>query len=92
MRRGGPWSFADQIVFVQSAAIKDIFQEFDVSGDRQLDYQEFCMFTMACVERQKKMVVDEETKSKRCLIFWVNWIPCFKKGSTLYRLDGTNMY
>ena len=54
---------------LQSIAVKDIFKEFDVSGDRQLDYQEFCMFTMACVERQKKMVVVEETRNKRCLIF-----------------------
>lgn len=32
--------------------IKDIFDEFDVSGDQNLDYSEFKMFAMECIDRQ----------------------------------------
>ncbi|XP_003387680.1 PREDICTED: EF-hand calcium-binding domain-containing protein 9-like [Amphimedon queenslandica] len=36
-------------------AIKEIFKEFDVSGDEILDYNEFQMFIMACVDKQKEI-------------------------------------
>ena len=35
-------------------AIHDIFTEFDVSGDQNLDYGEFKMFAMECIDRQLK--------------------------------------
>lgn len=36
--------------------MKQIFKEFDVSGDEILDYQEFQMFAMACVDKQKEVL------------------------------------
>jgi len=30
-------------------SIGELFQEFDVSGDDELDYKEFRMFAMACI-------------------------------------------
>ena len=41
-------------------AINDIFNEFDVSGDQNLDYGEFKMFAMECIDRQLK--VESSTK------------------------------
>ncbi|CAF1661423.1 unnamed protein product, partial [Adineta ricciae] len=35
--------------------IRIIFKDFDVSGDDALDYSEFCMFTLACINKQKLM-------------------------------------
>ena len=34
--------------------IQDIFEEFDVSGNQELDYAEFKMFAMECIDRQKQ--------------------------------------
>ena len=36
-------------------AIKQIFVEFDVSGDQNLDYTEFKMFAMECIDRQNEL-------------------------------------
>lgn len=37
---------------MQGDAINQIFSEFDVSGDQNLDYAEFKMFAMECIDRQ----------------------------------------
>ena len=36
-------------------SIQDIFHDFDVSGDEELDYKEFKMFAMACIDKQREM-------------------------------------
>lgn len=43
-------------------SIRRIFEEFDVSGDRELDIQEFRMFTLACIDEQAKF---ESRKTKK---------------------------
>lgn len=35
--------------------IRFIFKDFDISGDDALDYSEFRMFTIACINKQKSM-------------------------------------
>jgi Ca2+-binding EF-hand superfamily protein len=35
--------------------IRLIFKDFDISGDDALDYSEFRMFTLACINKQKSM-------------------------------------
>ncbi|XP_074644053.1 EF-hand calcium-binding domain-containing protein 9-like [Tubulanus polymorphus] len=52
--------------------VKDIFGEFDVSGDQELDYKEFKMFAMACIDRhsdleRRKATKLEEKRRKRLL-------------------------
>ena len=39
----------------QGRAVRHIFKEFDVSGDQELDYQEFKMFAMACIDKQSEL-------------------------------------
>ena len=39
----------------QGKAVRQIFKEFDVSGDQELDYQEFKMFAMACIDKQNEL-------------------------------------
>ncbi|XP_072177442.1 EF-hand calcium-binding domain-containing protein 9-like [Diadema setosum] len=36
-------------------AVKQIFNDFDISGDQELDYKEFKMFAMACIDRQNEI-------------------------------------
>jgi len=47
-------------------AIKDIFNDFDVSGDQELDYGEFKLFAMACIDKGKsnKQQKDDKTVMK----------------------------
>ncbi|XP_002120022.2 EF-hand calcium-binding domain-containing protein 9-like [Ciona intestinalis] len=45
-------------------SVRDIFFEFDVSGDEELDYKEFKMFAMACIDKQKEL---DEKKKERML-------------------------
>ena len=40
---------------LQGEAIREIFSEFDVSGDQELDYNEFKLFAMECIDRQTKL-------------------------------------
>ncbi|XP_046853342.1 EF-hand calcium-binding domain-containing protein 9-like [Xenia sp. Carnegie-2017] len=40
---------------LQGEAMRAIFSEFDVSGDHELDYSEFKMFAMACIDRQSEI-------------------------------------
>ncbi|EDO46223.1 predicted protein, partial [Nematostella vectensis] len=40
---------------LEGKAIREIFREFDVSGDQELDYSEFKMFAMACIDRQAEI-------------------------------------
>ena len=45
-------------------AIRDIFNDFDVSGDQQLDYGEFKLFAMACIDRGKTLSKKEKDQEK----------------------------
>lgn len=40
-----------------------IFSDFDISGDKELDYDEFRIFTLAAIDKQKE--IDEKKKKKR---------------------------
>merc|ERR1711893_156644 len=40
---------------LEEQSVQDIFFEFDVSGDENLDYKEFKMFAMACIDKQKDL-------------------------------------
>ena len=51
---------------MQGDAINEIFDEFDVSGDQNLDYAEFKMFAMECIDRHR-----DEPDSK-----WSKWHGC----------------
>ena len=47
-------------------SVRDIFFEFDVSGDEALDYKEFKFFALACIDKQKEMDrLKEEKLAKR---------------------------
>ncbi|XP_071792852.1 EF-hand calcium-binding domain-containing protein 9-like [Asterias amurensis] len=37
------------------AAVNQIFKDFDISGDEELDYKEFKMFAMACIDKQNEI-------------------------------------
>merc|ERR1712212_37964 len=43
--------------------VRQIFEEFDISGDSELDYKEFRMFTMACLDKVKDL--HDERKAQR---------------------------
>lgn len=53
---------------LQGDAIREIFAEFDVSGDQNLDYTEFKMFAMECIDRQTKMDMSKSGFVKYCTI------------------------
>jgi len=53
---------------LQGDAIREIFSEFDVSGDQNLDYTEFKMFAMECIDRQTKMDMSKFGFAKSCTI------------------------
>jgi len=46
-------------------SIRQIFKEFDVSGDKELDYNEFRMFTFACIDRQRQLDKEKVERSLR---------------------------
>ena len=43
-------------------SVRDIFFEFDVSGDEELDYKEFKFFALACIDKQKEIDRQKEEK------------------------------
>ena len=49
-------------------SIKDIFTEFDVSGDQHLDYSEFKMFAMECIDRQIELEEEGSNSVLNCNI------------------------
>ena len=51
----------------QGRAVRHIFKEFGVSGDQELDYQEFKMFAMACIDKQSEL---EEKPFILCNFLW----------------------
>uniref|UniRef100_K7FQ49 EF-hand calcium binding domain 9 n=1 Tax=Pelodiscus sinensis TaxID=13735 RepID=K7FQ49_PELSI len=61
----GPREFqATRFLFnIKKQELEKIFKDFDVSGDEQLNYKEFKMFTIFCIERQQKK--EREKKKKR---------------------------
>ncbi|XP_066299605.1 EF-hand calcium-binding domain-containing protein 9-like [Branchiostoma lanceolatum] len=52
-------------------AMHEIFYEFDISGDQELDYREFRLFAMACIDKQqeleKKMLEKAEEMREKAL-------------------------
>ena len=46
----------------KAGTVRSIFKEFDFSGDKELDYDEFRMFTIAAIDRQKEI---DARKAKR---------------------------
>ena len=36
-------------------SVTNFFHDFDVTGDEELDYKEFKMFAMACIDKQRDM-------------------------------------
>ncbi|XP_064623043.1 EF-hand calcium-binding domain-containing protein 9-like [Lineus longissimus] len=46
-------------------AVRKIFNEFDVSGDQELDYKEFKMFAMACIDKQVELEREDELREAR---------------------------
>ncbi|XP_006270926.2 EF-hand calcium-binding domain-containing protein 9 [Alligator mississippiensis] len=58
----GPKEFrATRFLFnINKEELEKIFRDFDVSGDESLNYKEFKMFTIFCIDRQQKK---EEKKS-----------------------------
>lgn len=48
-----------------SFSIRQIFKEFDVSGDKELDYNEFRMFTFACIDRQRQIDKEKAERTQR---------------------------
>ncbi|XP_038065472.1 EF-hand calcium-binding domain-containing protein 9-like [Patiria miniata] len=46
----------------QGAAVSQIFKDFDISGDEELDYKEFKMFAMACIDKQND--IDRKKREK----------------------------
>ncbi|XP_067104293.1 EF-hand calcium-binding domain-containing protein 9-like [Osmerus mordax] len=47
---------------LKGPALSRIFHDFDVSGDEKLNYKEFKMFTMACLDMQK----DAKNQRSKC--------------------------
>ncbi|ODM97307.1 EF-hand calcium-binding domain-containing protein 9 [Orchesella cincta] len=45
------------------SAIKRIFNEFDISGDKSLDFSEFRLFTMACIDEARAQETREKVKA-----------------------------
>ncbi|KAM9289522.1 EF-hand calcium-binding domain-containing protein 9 [Morus bassanus] len=39
---------------IQKEELKKIFKDFDISGDEQLNYREFKMFAVFCIDKQQK--------------------------------------
>ncbi|KAJ8025936.1 EF-hand calcium-binding domain-containing protein 9 [Holothuria leucospilota] len=46
-------------------AVNQIFKDFDISGDQELDYKEFKMFAMACIDRQNDIDRRKREKAER---------------------------
>ncbi|XP_019362045.1 PREDICTED: EF-hand calcium-binding domain-containing protein 9 [Gavialis gangeticus] len=59
----GPKEFqATRFLFnINKEELEKIFRDFDVSGDESLNYKEFKMFTIFCIDRQQKK--EKEKKS-----------------------------
>ncbi|XP_044310506.1 EF-hand calcium-binding domain-containing protein 9 [Varanus komodoensis] len=52
----GPAEFqATRFLFnIRKSELSQIFKDFDISGDEQLNYKEFKMFTIFCIDRQQR--------------------------------------
>eukprot|EP00162_Nutomonas_longa_P003405 comp14131_c0_seq1/m.20117 comp14131_c0_seq1/g.20117 ORF comp14131_c0_seq1/g.20117 comp14131_c0_seq1/m.20117 type:complete len:193 (-) comp14131_c0_seq1:21-599(-) len=42
--------------------VNNIFKDFDITGDKELDFEEFRMFTLAAIDRQKEL---DEARGKK---------------------------
>ena len=60
--------------------IRETFGEYDISGDKELDYAEFQMFTYACIETQKaqeqrrKDAIHDAKKRQQRRLFMTNGV------------------
>ena len=50
-------------------ALRGLFKEFDVTGNEELDYPEFKMFSMACIDRQTEI---ENRRSSRNIFIQIS--------------------
>jgi len=62
-----------------SDAIQSIFKDFDVSGDEELDFTEFKLLTMACIDEQKERDIStmKKARKKQFLNFAASFKPIF---------------
>ena len=44
---------------ISKRAATEIFRDFDVDGSKELDYEEFQMFTLACLDKQAELEQNE---------------------------------
>ncbi|XP_070595516.1 EF-hand calcium-binding domain-containing protein 9 isoform X2 [Erythrolamprus reginae] len=44
---------------IRKTELSQIFKDFDISGDEQLNYKEFRMFTIFCIDRQQRKAKDK---------------------------------
>ena len=52
-----------------ASSVRSIFKEFDVTGDKELTYNEFRMFSFACMDREKELQqANANPSSKTCAI------------------------
>lgn len=51
-------------LYLTDQSVTNFFHDFDVTGDEELDYKEFKMFAMACIDKQRDM----ENKRKEELL------------------------
>eukprot|EP00455_Lapot_gusevi_P034736 TRINITY_DN3840_c0_g1_i6.p1 TRINITY_DN3840_c0_g1~~TRINITY_DN3840_c0_g1_i6.p1 ORF type:complete len:189 (+),score=29.72 TRINITY_DN3840_c0_g1_i6:193-759(+) len=51
---------------ISKRASKKIFKEFDVDHSEELDYEEFRMFTLACIDKQQQMDLMEKQRQLNC--------------------------
>ncbi|XP_053146519.1 EF-hand calcium-binding domain-containing protein 9 isoform X3 [Hemicordylus capensis] len=63
----GPAEFqATRFLFnIKKAELSQIFKDFDISGDEQLNYKEFKMFTIFCIDRQQKKAREKLKKLQK---------------------------
>ncbi|XP_042307221.1 EF-hand calcium-binding domain-containing protein 9 [Sceloporus undulatus] len=57
----GPTEFqATRFLFnIKKSELSQIFKDFDISGDEQLNYKEFRMFTIFCIDRQQRKATEK---------------------------------
>ncbi len=80
--------------------IRLIFKDFDISGDDALDYSEFRMFTLACINKQKSMKKKRFktllqrrfnflAKQRQPILQYINKISFYFRGLIIYDQDET---
>ena len=49
---------------ISKQAASEIFRDFDVDGSKELDYEEFQMFTLACLDKQAEIEAKKEWQQR----------------------------